>query len=90
MKGYLHEDHFLLSRLLEHDASLTSGEIIHLPERVEREHERKYGDGEDVEEHPTVHVLFAVEDADECPDSVDGDGQDKRDRPNLLALCANQ
>ena len=83
------DDHFL-PRLSEHDTGLTPGEIVHLPERVERKREREYGDGEDVEEHPPDHVPLAAEDEDEGLDSVDSDDHDERDRLDLLALCDDQ
>lgn len=80
----------LLARLSKHDTSLTPREVVHLPERVQRQHKREDGDSEDIEEHPPDHVPLATQNEDQGLNSVDGDNHDERDRLDLLALHSNQ
>src|SRR4051812_6456807 len=83
------DDH-LLPRLSEHDTRLTPREVVHLPERVEREVEREDGDGKDVEEHPADHVPLAPQNEYKHLDGVDGDDHDEGDGLDLLVLGGDQ
>lgn len=63
-------DH-LLSRFSKNNTSLTPGEIIHPPERIERQEEGEGGDSNDVEQHPSNHVPLAPHDEDESLQAID-------------------
>ena len=52
--------HNQLFALLTHDHTcLTPREVIHTPERVERERKGEYWNGKYVEDHPSNHVPLA-------------------------------
>ena len=69
-------DNHLLTGLSQDDTSLTPGEVVHAPERVERQEEREDGNGEDVEDHPTDHVPLATKDEDQRLQTVDSGNED--------------
>ena len=54
-------DNHLLAHFTQDNTSSTPGEIIHFPERVERQQEREDRDGQDVEHHPSNHVPLAAQ-----------------------------
>lgn len=66
----------LLALLADDDTCVTPREVVHLPERVEREVEGEDRDGEEVEDHPADHVPFSAEEEDEHLESVDGGKHD--------------
>lgn len=59
------------------DTGVSPGEVIHVPEGVEREGEGEDGDGDDVDNHPADHFPLAAEDEDECLETVDGCEEDE-------------
>ena len=63
-------DNHLLTGLTHDNTCLTPGEIIHPPERVQREEERERGNCNDVEDHPTDHIPLATQNEDEGLESV--------------------
>ena len=80
-------DH-LLAGLAENDTSRTPREVVHLPERVERQEERECRDSDDVEHHPADHVPLAPEDEHQCLKTVDrGNHDDGRRRNGLTLAC---
>lgn len=64
-------DNQFLALLSQDDTSGTPREIVHLPERVQRQEEGECWDGKDVEQHPADHVPFTAEDEDQCLETVD-------------------
>ena len=75
-------DH-LLAGLAENDTSRTPREVVHLPERVERQEERECRDSDDVEHHPADHVPLATENEHESLKTVHGSDENngqRRDR----------
>jgi hypothetical protein len=60
------------------DTGGTPGEIVHLPEGIEREEERECRDSQNVEEHPANHIPFATEDEDQGLEAVNGGQHDQR------------
>lgn len=57
-----HVNNHLLTRLSQDDTSLTPGEVVHPPERVQGQEEREDRDSKDVEHHPANHVPLASQD----------------------------
>ena len=78
-------DH-LFSSFTQHDASLTPREVIHPPERIEREEERERGDSDDVEDHPTDHIPFPPHDKHQRLQPIDSGDHDKRKLGNDLVF----
>jgi len=70
-------DH-LLSRFTQHDTSSTPGEVIHSPERIEREHEGEDWDGQNVEEHASNHIPLSPENKHEGLQTIHSANHDKR------------
>lgn len=67
----------LLSTLSNDDSSVSPREIVHRPERVEREVEGEDGDGEDIEHHPADHVPLPSEEEDHDLKTVDSSDHDE-------------
>ena len=82
-------DH-LLSRLSQHNTSLTPREIVHLPERVEGQEEGEGGDSEDVEHHPPDHVPLATQDEHKRLKTIDSRNHDDGDSGDALVLACNE
>ena len=61
----------------ENDTSGTPREIIHFPEGIEGKEERKSGNGQNVEDHPTDHIPLASEDEDQGLETVNGGQHDQ-------------
>ena len=76
-------DNHLLTGLSQDNTSLTPGEVVHTPERVERQEEREDGNGKDVENHPTNHVPLATKHEHKRLETVDSCNQDDRQRRDL-------
>ena len=62
----------LLPGFTQHDTRSTPGEIVHPPERVQRQEEREHRHGKDVEYHPADHVPLAAQDEHERLQTVHG------------------
>lgn len=62
----------LLSRLPEHDTHHTPREVTHAPEGIDRKHERKDGNGENVKHHPSDHVSLAAKDEHKSLKTIHG------------------
>lgn len=65
-----HDD--LLSLLARHHTSVAPGEVVHVPEGVQRETAGKDWRGHDIDEHPPDHLPLAAEDEDYGLKTVDG------------------
>src|SRR5436189_4619625 len=52
-------DDDLAAFLSSDDTCITPGEIIHVPESIERKTEREYWHGKDIYNHPAYHFPFA-------------------------------
>jgi hypothetical protein len=79
----------LFPGLSDDETGGTPREVVHAPERIEREEERKDRDGENVEEHPTDHVPLPAEDEYQRLQTVDGRDHDDRQLRNGLALSGH-
>ena len=63
VKAFVFEsDDLLVAFLLEHDARVTPGEVVLLPEREDGEHERVDREGEDIDDHPAYMLPLSSKD----------------------------
>jgi len=83
-------DDQLLSTLSNDHSSVSPREVVHRPERVEREVEGEDGDGEDVEEHPSDHVPLPSEEEDHDLETVDCADHDEGEGRNRLSLGGDE
>lgn len=84
---YVHDE--FLPLLTQHHTSLTPREVVHLPERVQRQPERERRNREDVEDHPSDHVPLASEYEDEGLEAVDTSDHDESQLWYLFAFSGN-
>lgn len=80
----------LLSTLSNDDSSVSPREVVHRPERVEREVEGEDGNGQDVEDHPPDHVPLASEEEDEDLETVDGSDHDEGEGRDGLSFGGDE
>ena len=63
--GFEIEGYLLLLAFTNHNTSVTPTELVHAPERIDREEERVDGVREDVDHHPTDKHKLALDDEDD-------------------------
>ena len=68
--AFVADDKFL-ALITSDDTGISPGEIIHVPEGVERQGEGEDGCGDDVDDHPPDHFPFPSDDEDDGLETVD-------------------
>ena len=81
---------YLFASLTQYYTSLTPREVIHAPERVQRQKEGEDGNGQDVEKHPAHHVPFAPHDEYNSLQAVNGPQHNEGCHRNSLVLAGNE